>query len=153
MKPNLILFNQELSRVSAAACSSRVRVRRARTLREIAQHMDVHIRPEFRCLKHIVTELRRLHQDAEHRAAEIVQAQIAGLKSLPSPIEQKARIELFRATEWCLLPGRFPRLSRAAEAASKALHSRRLGDSSSITDVVRRERVVFSRKASISSIA
>jgi len=119
MKPNLLLFHQELTRVSAEASAARVRIRQARTLREVTRHMDVRVRPEFRCLKHMMTELRRLHRDAEHRAEQILRAQLADISALPDESKRRELAAMYRSSDWRLLQGHFPRLARLAESASR----------------------------------
>ena len=118
MKPNLLPFHQELTRVSAEASAARVRIRQARTLREVTRHMDVRVRPEFRCLKHMMTELRRLHHDAEYRAEQILRAQLADISALPDESKRRELTATYRSTDWRLLHGHFPRLARLAESAS-----------------------------------
>lgn len=118
MKPNLLFFHQELIRVSAAASAARIRIRQARTLREVILHMDVHVRPEFRCLEHLMTELRRLHQDAERRAEKILRAQLAEITALPDESKRHELRAKYRSSDWRLLYGHFPKLARLAESVS-----------------------------------
>lgn len=120
MKPNLRLFHQELSRVSAEASAARVRIRQARTLREVIRHMDVRVRPEFRCLKHLMTGLRQLPSVAERRAEQILRAQLSEIAALPDEFARRGKLALYRNSEWRLLYGHFPRLVRLAESVSWA---------------------------------
>lgn len=107
-----------MSRVSSLVAAAKLQIRRARTLQEVARAMDVDVRAQFRCLKHLMTDLRQLPAVAEARAEQILRAQLAELDALPDEATRRERMAMYRATQWRVLYGRFPRLARLAETAS-----------------------------------
>jgi hypothetical protein len=120
MDANQFFIDQQVRQAESSAWSAANQIRSAPTIRAVLGLCDVPLHPMIRFMKHQIPGLRRLKEAAERRAEELVQAQLAELKTL-SAEEKEQRLGQLRARDWMLLRGNFPRLAGLVDRESQKL--------------------------------
>jgi hypothetical protein len=120
MDANQFFIDQQVRQAESSAWSATNQLQRAPTIRAVLGLCDVPLHPMIRFMKHQIPGLRRLKEAAERRAEELVQTQLAELKTL-SAEEQEQRLGQLRSRDWMLLRGNFPRLAGLVERESQKL--------------------------------
>ncbi|MBC8737424.1 hypothetical protein F6X40_11470 [Paraburkholderia sp. UCT31] len=111
-----LLMEQARGNISAQAWQ----VRRARTLREVVQHMDPTIPAFLRSVARSFPEARQLQAEAERRADELLLEQLQELEGLRGSALTD-RLHELRTREWIFFRGKFPRQASHAEREAARL--------------------------------
>ena len=112
---------QELGRVGSHARQALAQVRRARTLREVHQTVQVPVPVAVRSLSHLVHELRDLELAAEQRMRELVADQLAAVAKLTDFKARERELGALRAQHWQYLRADFPLTLAFAEQEAAQL--------------------------------
>lgn len=121
-----MLLLTETRKVAFSVSSAKAKIARATTLRDVVAAMHIHVRAEFRSMRHCFPELLQLPAYAEKRAEAIVREQLNNLAELPDAAAVRSQRGRLMAGEWQLLNGNFPRLACLVTVESqKTLHKKR----------------------------
>lgn len=122
---SVIWLQQQGARLAADFAARRIRIQHARTMREIAQQSDTHVRPELRFLPNVRNAQLQLQQAAEHRMEQVLDVQLRELGACATEDDLKREISELSRNHWPYLRGRFAKLfQKATLAARRALHHR-----------------------------
>lgn len=122
MDANSFFISQKVNQVASQAASAIMRVRNARTLRQVRDDGHVIVPSYLGSAGHDIPELRRLKQAQEERAKELVDLDLAKMDAIAAqhlPIAE--RIELLKTAygnvrqhNWTFLRGEHPGLYTTA---------------------------------------
>jgi hypothetical protein len=102
-------LQQQVRQLESMADGNRMRLARARTLREVMTLAHAPVPSVLQFMRHQIHALRRLEQAAQERAETLVREQLGELAVLPDD-ELRKRVGELRSREWVLLRGKFPSL-------------------------------------------
>lgn len=129
MDANAFFARQQLQRLASQAASAAVRVRTARTLREVRDWGQVSMPGYLRVEARHLPEYRRLTSACEQRAKELVEAQLKELEvvaksELPPAERLKAVKQAYGALvqrDWVFLRGEHPSILSNATRQAQSL--------------------------------
>lgn len=131
MDANSFFISQKVNQVASQAASAALRVRNARTLRQVRDEGHITVPSYLGSAGHYIPELRRLKQAQEDRAKELVNQDLSTLDAIASKHDAvlerleslKTAYGEVRQNHWVFLRGEHPSLYTQATRHAEQLIS------------------------------